>query len=601
MVLGDPLAAEVLEWSQIDGTSKFGRRMYPEALYYDDKLWIISGFDGNVTGYADAWYSTDGVEWVAATRNAEFGPRFRSGSAVFDGKMWIAGGDNGSGALSDIYYSTDGIVWSLANASPGWEEMDYVRLVVYDSKLWLMGDLNREVWSSTDGTTWNLISTNAIPPGDVCSIMVYDDKIWWMNPDPYRTTEVYNTTDGITWNLVTADHGYPARSHAGCAVVNGYMWVFGGVNPGGQGLNDVWRSTDGVTWEEMTASTIWSVREQFGYTTDGSFLYVLGGFPYGQPLEDVWISGTIEAPTVTPTPIPTITIYKSQSTALVHPGDTITYWINWNIDGTAENVIVRDRYDRWQLLILAVSPAPTVTYPEVAIVYGTISDISGGITITAKVKPVSSVQPTLPNYVHLQASNLPSFPSAEVSAVVAPFVPSPTITRTQSVTLTPTRTPTCTITKTHTVSPTVTNTRTITRTATISHTPTITPTVTPTGTKTSTVTTTPTPRDTPTPNLTPHYYFSSIDVFQSPVMLSVTTTTGILVIPNNFPEYGVPIAYLRSGPLTPTAAVDVEVSTTTAYTTFTVIDYAGNTVDCSYPYAIIDYIVLRKRSNFPWW
>jgi hypothetical protein len=53
-----------------------------------------------------------GNNWVQATASAAWSPRIRLTSLIFDNKMWVIGGYN-----NDVWYSTDGANWTLATAS----------------------------------------------------------------------------------------------------------------------------------------------------------------------------------------------------------------------------------------------------------------------------------------------------------------------------------------------------------------------------------------------------------------------------------------------------------------------------------------------------
>ena len=599
------------EWTILKGEAEFSPRLSAGVTTLADTAFLLGGFGATAGAGAEVWSSTNGADWSAVTLSAEFGDRYSFSVVSFDSKLWAISGANYSGTenYNDAWHSTDGVEWVAATRNAAFPGRQGAGVVVFAGKMWIIGGLTvigatvyNDVWYSTDGVDWVAATRNAAFPARYNhAVYVSGGKLWVVsgNTNPTAFTalnDAWYSEDGETWTASTLSAAFTARDMASYFTdTDGVMWLgFGRNTLYYPTLTDLWKSSDGETWTAyISASNTVSARAYASAFMLNGNIYLTAGFnssfPVSTSYNDVYYI------------TPLFSLVKTQSKAIVNRNDYLTYWLHWSVIGSLTNAKIQDYYDRSTLNIISVSPVAGTTFPYVQVSLGNVADTSSSVTIVARVKSTAVDGTIVTNTAYFQAEGVYPYPEAVITAVVGVVPPTSTITRTQSVTLTPTRTPTFTITRTHTISPTITETWTITETATISSTPTVTATVTETITETPTVTSTSTPRDTPTPNLTPHYYFSSLDVFQYPTLLSVTTTTGILVVENDFPAYGVPMASLRSGPLTPSAAVDVQVRTTTAYTTFTVVDMDGNTVDCSYPYAIIDYIVLRKRSNFPWW
>jgi len=307
------------------------------------------------------------------------------------------------------------------------------------------------------------------------------------------------------------------------------------------------------------------------------------------------VSHTFTA-TPTFTPQPTLIIAKSQSSGSISNGDTFTYYINWEITGSSTGITIRDIYDASKIDFLAASPVPTIiATTQIVWDLGEQHDTAGGITFTARAKVGTG---TFSNVSRIEVASAPVFPSAEITVGFN----TPTFTATPTYTVTPTHT----ISQTHTVSPTHTVTESHTASPTISNTHTITPTITetvtltPTLTITMTHTVTPTCTATPTINLTPHYYYSSLDYLAHPQKVKVTTTTGTKIMEHPWAGgiVSVGIAQLRSGPLSPAVAVDVQIRTFNTYTEFKIVDSSGDTVDCSSVNAILEYFAIRERNEF---
>ena len=109
----------------VTSSASWGNRSEHSVLAYNDKLWIMGGFDCTgsllviVQGKNDVWYSTDGTNWTEATSSADWSAKNDAASLVFDNKMWILGGRESSGLKNDVWYSTDGTNWTQATSSAG--------------------------------------------------------------------------------------------------------------------------------------------------------------------------------------------------------------------------------------------------------------------------------------------------------------------------------------------------------------------------------------------------------------------------------------------------------------------------------------------------
>lgn len=100
------------------------------------------------------------------------------------------------------------------------------------------------------------------------------------------TADVWSSTDGITWTLVTSSAGWGPRVNHMVGVIGTTMYVMGGqtnCNDDSTALNDVWRSTDGgANWTQL-ADAPWSERGLVGHflPTMAGRIYVIGGGTYG--------------------------------------------------------------------------------------------------------------------------------------------------------------------------------------------------------------------------------------------------------------------------------------------------------------------------------
>jgi hypothetical protein len=105
-------------------------KRYHKMLVYDNKMWVIGGWDNQ----RDVWYTTNGSTWTRATATASWSARISFSAEVFDNKMWVFGGST----YNDVWYSTDGSSWTKAYDNADWSPRRDIGSAVFDNKLWIM-------------------------------------------------------------------------------------------------------------------------------------------------------------------------------------------------------------------------------------------------------------------------------------------------------------------------------------------------------------------------------------------------------------------------------------------------------------------------------
>ena len=150
--LGDLLVAE--GWNrflsqEVTKSAEWTGRNSHTSVVFDNKMWVIGGFDGS-SRRNDVWYSSDGASWTQATSSAGWAGRNIHTSVVFDNKMWVMGGNDGSNRFNDVWYSSNGASWTQATSSAGWTGREGPTSVVFDNKMWVMGGYDgsyrNDVW-----------------------------------------------------------------------------------------------------------------------------------------------------------------------------------------------------------------------------------------------------------------------------------------------------------------------------------------------------------------------------------------------------------------------------------------------------------------------
>lgn len=252
--------------------------------------------------------------WTKVTPSAAWKPRDSSGEVVFKDQLWLLGGwfDSFQSPPRDVWSSSDGIEWKLIDSDAPWKYSDLPMTITFRDQMWFMGGwtngrlaghgATNEVWSSSDGKKWDLISHAGWSPRIASAVVEFKGKIWilggsenyYFGDASSLKNDVWSSPDGKTWTQETAEAGWKPRAYHQAAVLNDKIYVFGGGNyvPEYFALNDVWSSVDGKNWEQVTDHAEWSPRLWFSSVVYRDRMWVLGGWS-GNPHKnwgDVWHS-----------------------------------------------------------------------------------------------------------------------------------------------------------------------------------------------------------------------------------------------------------------------------------------------------------------------
>lgn len=255
------------------------------------------------TGYY--WLQSGGAATNALPINVKrFSEREGHTALFFNNRYWVIGGGkiNATYAKNDVWSSADGKTWELetsnANFSPRW----YHQSVVYNNKMWVIGGGNvsggiaNDVWSSTDGVTW-VQMTASLPFSDssyfFLNVAVFNGAMWAVS-----NGSSYSSTDGIVWTRRSVINAISGNWRGGASLTNygGKLWYIGGVpnyivpgSPGifGNSVKDVWSSSDGINWTQVTASAPFTERWLHASFVMNNRLWVLGGETFTNGVEGV--------------------------------------------------------------------------------------------------------------------------------------------------------------------------------------------------------------------------------------------------------------------------------------------------------------------------
>lgn len=197
--------------------------------------------------------------------------------------------------------------------------------LVFADRMWLLGGWNPErpvdfpretvndVWSSTDGATWQLEKPNTFVDDSfdatadwegrhTANYFVRGGRMWIVGGDALTgvyQNDVWTSDNGKAWTRLSPGGGYPERILSTTAQFNGQLLTFGGQTTDGIFYDDVWGSRDGLRWTKVPQSTPhWSGRGGvLGSVVFGERLWLVGGGRYETDRTpwsgeaDVWSTG----------------------------------------------------------------------------------------------------------------------------------------------------------------------------------------------------------------------------------------------------------------------------------------------------------------------
>jgi hypothetical protein len=365
------------KWTNVTNTAAWAPRDGAGALVYDDKMWLLGGWNPNdPTNFPkitnnEVWNSTDGAAWTLVKPNTfqdgvydpntDWEGRHTAGYAVHQNKMWIVGGDANQGHYqNDVWNSTDGVTWTNVNVgqSVPWGPRVLHHTVAFDDKLWVIGGQTlpqfapaaetfyRDVWNSVDGITWQQVQPQEPfwpQRGMIGGAAVFNGRMWILGGGTYDTpqtpqrqyfNDVWSSADGVNWTQHIANAPWAPRQYHDVAVFDGRMWVLEGYD-GTANRKDVWHSEDGANWTEVPA-TPWNPRHAASLYSYNDALWVVAG---NNLQRDVWkltrvtlIPGTNQmtfenpqysttfVPAPNPDSLPAGTIHKQQGWDSVYHG-----------------------------------------------------------------------------------------------------------------------------------------------------------------------------------------------------------------------------------------------------------------------------------------
>ena len=263
-------------WSSTDGknwqqcNANFFTNRYLHAMAVKGRLYVFGGASSGAKD-RDVWSTVDCETWQRVTDSADWGARNNHVVATLQNTFFLSGGSE-SVSRNDVWSSTNGKDWVELKSSYaggtliGWTPRLNHRMVSYKGTLYITGGYYnlaaiQDVWSSVDGTTWNL-ETDSPPWAARFShgFVVHNNLLYLMGGEGTgKLNDVWSSADGKTWTPKGSMAG-GNRARFGTVSYKGRLYIMGGYDSSNIAKNDVWSSADGENWSLETLEAGWSAR-----------------------------------------------------------------------------------------------------------------------------------------------------------------------------------------------------------------------------------------------------------------------------------------------------------------------------------------------------
>ena len=240
--------------------------------------------DGGYEPIEDYNDSDSQVEVASALWGAN--RRYGMGIVEYQGYLWLLGGLDNTGTTesSDVWRSSDGTNWTLVTNVPGWAGRGCFVHGVLDNKIVIAGGRTyagafyRDVWTMSwtppappvwakvaDPASWTTASKSAF--------CVFDNALWRIGSEGADAKEVWKTDSGPNLGSVwTQMADFPtSRQGAVAWASGGYMYAGLGFISTTVTAFDVWRTADGSSWGSVTTTV------PYGLAVDSSYPVLYDG------------------------------------------------------------------------------------------------------------------------------------------------------------------------------------------------------------------------------------------------------------------------------------------------------------------------------------
>lgn len=240
------LATAEASWRQLSSGAPWTKRSDPQLALLGDRLLLLGGHQNN-DYYNDVWSSSDGgITWTELAP-APWAPRSYHTAKVWKGKLYLAGGHDADTWYNDVWSTEDGENWECVTSSAAWAPRAAFALQPFGLWIFVMGGsdgllaplgngtLFNDVWASTDGKAWELVTTAApwAAREGLQKLTAIHNGIMVLTAGEAGYTGPYfndfwGTSNGKDWTLLNEHADFTARSGNLLMSAGGNLYTFGG-------------------------------------------------------------------------------------------------------------------------------------------------------------------------------------------------------------------------------------------------------------------------------------------------------------------------------------------------------------------------------------
>ncbi|MBN1578666.1 MAG: hypothetical protein JW913_19030 [Chitinispirillaceae bacterium] len=228
-----------------------------------------------------------GLLWMSISPPKELLGRNGHSLVAFNDELWIIGGNR-----SDVWSSSNGISWTMLTDAAPFGKLFGHSTTAFKNRLWVIGGktgpntFSNAIWNSAAGVQWKRTATMPFDKRLYHAAVVFQGKLWVIGGltdsenEPIRN-DVWSSADGIHWNLVAKNAPFAQRYGHGCTVFNDRLVVLGGFNDAvgkQQSFGDVWQSADGGNWTQTTTAAPFAKEQFHSVLTFDNKLWAIGGY-----------------------------------------------------------------------------------------------------------------------------------------------------------------------------------------------------------------------------------------------------------------------------------------------------------------------------------
>lgn len=287
-------------WAELVNPAAFSARHYHRMCVGNGYMYLTGGYASGVAN-SEVWRSADGITWDLLTAAPGWGSRGAHGCLFFNGRIYIFGGSNELGAYyNDVWSSADGITWIEETGTAGWASRHQMGYCVHNNKLYISGGYNpagggvgtfySDVWSSSNGTDWDLESSNFGASIRQHSMISFLGELWIYGGNDStigpHSTIWHSITDGTLWTN-EGSMGYLRYDMS--AIINDtgiQLTLIGGRTNVGTYV-DVYVTTDGINLSGISQVTPYQNTQSQAVLFENT-LYAIGGRTGSTDRNDVW-------------------------------------------------------------------------------------------------------------------------------------------------------------------------------------------------------------------------------------------------------------------------------------------------------------------------